>query len=207
MSMSDVTRILCAIEQADRTGASEDERARGRLAADQLLPLVYDELRKLAAARLANEKPGQTLDATALVHEAYLRLVESPQRQSRRAGTEAHWDSRGHFFAAAAEAMRRILVENARRKCSRKHGGGRSRQKLDPDQVAAPQSDHDLLALDEALTRLAATEPQVAELVKLRYFAGLTIPQAASHLGISPRTADAWWSYAKAWFQAALQDS
>jgi RNA polymerase sigma factor (TIGR02999 family) len=185
--MSDVTRILSAIEGGDPH------------AAEQLLPLVYEELRKLAAQKLAQEKPGQTLQATALVHEAYIRLVDVEKAQ--------HWDSRGHFFAAAAEAMRRILVENARRKSSGKHGGGRSRQDLDPAQIAAPRADHDLLALDEALTSLAATEPQVAELVKLRYFAGLTIPQAASHLGISPRTADAWWSYAKAWFQAALQDS
>src|SRR5262249_2147508 len=140
----------------------------------------------------------QTLDATALVHEAYLRLV-GPGEQL--------WDSRGHFFAAAAEAMRRILVESARRKRSHKHGGDRVRQQLDPTTVAAPEASEDLLALDEALTRLSAEEPQVAELVKLRYFAGLTIPQAADHLGISPRTADAWWSYAKAWFQAALRDS
>jgi RNA polymerase sigma factor (TIGR02999 family) len=185
--MSEVTRILSAIEQGDPH------------AAEQLLPLVSDELRRLAAARLTQEKPGQTLEATALVHEAYLRLVDVDQAQ--------RWDSRGHFFAAAAEAMRRILVEQARRKRSRKHGGGRSRRELHPSQIAAPETGHDLLALDEALTRLAATEPQVAELVKLRYFAGLTIPQAASHLGISPRTADAWWAYARAWFQAALHDS
>src|SRR5262249_52999224 len=118
-----------------------------------------------------------------------------------------HWNSRGHFFAAAAEAMRRILVENARRKRSRKHGGGHVRQELDAELIAAPRAADDLLALDEALTRLAATEPWVAELVKLRYFAGLTIPQAAGHLGIAPRTADAWWAYAKAWFQADLDDS
>jgi RNA polymerase sigma factor (TIGR02999 family) len=117
-----------------------------------------------------------------------------------------HWDNQGHFFAAAAEAMRRILVENARRKRSRKHGGERRRQPLDPEAIAAPDAADDMLALDEALTRLAATEPQVAQLVKLRYFAGLTIPQAAAHLHISPRTADAWWAYAKAWFQAALQE-
>jgi RNA polymerase sigma factor (TIGR02999 family) len=184
--MSEVTRILSAIEQGDPS------------AAEQLLPLVYDELRQLAAQKLAHEQPGQTLQATALVHEAYLRLVggETPQ----------HWEGRGHFFAAAAEAMRRILIDNARRKRSAKHGGGHARHELDPEGVVAPQAE-DLLALDEALTRLAATEPQVAELVKLRYFAGLTIPEAAAHLGIAPRTADAWWSYAKAWFQAALQDS
>jgi RNA polymerase sigma factor (TIGR02999 family) len=186
LSMTDLTRILLKIEQGDTK------------AADQLLPLVYDELRKLAAQKLAHEKPGQTLQATALVHEAYLRLVGSDEAQ--------RWDGHGHFFAAAAEAMRRILVENARRKCGLKHGGDRRRQALDPDRIAAPEAGNDLLALDEALINLAATEPQVAELVKLRYFAGLTIPQAAAQLQISPRTADAWWSYAKAWFQAALQE-
>jgi RNA polymerase sigma factor (TIGR02999 family) len=184
--MNDVTRILSAIEHGDPT------------AAEQLLPLVYDELRQLAAQRLAQEKPGQTLQATALVHEAYLRLVGGDPGQP--------WDNRGHFFAAAAEAMRRILVENARRKGSLKHGGDRRRQPLDPDRVVAPEAADDLLALDEALTRLAQTEPKVAELVKLRYFTGLTIPQAAAQLQISPRTADAWWSYAKAWFQAALHE-
>lgn len=189
--MSDVTRILSAIEQGDPH------------AAEELLPLVYDELRKLAGERMAQEKPGQTLQATALVHEAYLRLVASPGHESGESAQQ--WDSRGHFFAAAAEAMRRILVENARRKRGLKHGGGRHREPLDPDAIAEPEAAEDLLALDEALTRLAATEPQVAELVKLRYFAGLTIPQAAAQLRISPRTADAWWSYAKAWFQAALQ--
>jgi RNA polymerase sigma factor (TIGR02999 family) len=184
--MDNVSHILSAIEQGDPQ------------AADQLLPLVYEELRRLAAAKLAHEKAGQTLQATALVHEAYLRLVGcdcAPQ-----------WDGRGHFFAAAAEAMRRILIENARRKAGPKHGGDRRRQALDPDCIAAPEAADDLLALDRALTKLAATEPQVAELVKLRYFAGLTIPQAAAQLQISPRTADAWWSYAKAWFQAALQE-
>jgi RNA polymerase sigma factor (TIGR02999 family) len=184
--MSEVTRILSAIEQGDPC------------AAGQLLPLVYEELRQLAAQKLARENPGQTLEATALVHEAYLRLVNVEDAQQ--------WDSRGHFFAAAAEAMRRILVENARRKRGHKHGGDRRRQPLDPDAIAAPEAGDDLLALDEALTRLEATEPQVAELVKLRYFAGLTIPQAAAQLQISPRTADAWWAYAKAWFQAALQE-
>jgi len=183
--MSDVTRILSAIEAGDPHAAA------------QLLPLVYDELRGLAAARLAEERPGQTLQATALVHEAYLRLLGDDPEQP--------WDNRGHFFASAAEAMRRILVENARRKRGLKHGGGRQRQPLDPNCIAAPEAADDLLALDEALTRLAAAEPEVAELVKLRYFAGLTIPQAAAQLQISPRTADAWWSYAKAWFQAALQ--
>jgi RNA polymerase sigma factor (TIGR02999 family) len=183
--MNEVTSLLSAIEQGEAK------------AAEQLLPLVYDELRRLATQKLALEKPGQTLDATALVHEAYLRLVGGDQAPQ--------WDGRGHFFAAAAEAMRRILVENARRKRSRKHGVGRTRQELDSALIAAPEAADDLLALNEALTRLATTEPQVAELVKLRYFAGLTIPQAAAHLGIAPRTADAWWSYAKAWFHAELQ--
>jgi RNA polymerase sigma factor (TIGR02999 family) len=185
--MSEVTQILNAIEQGDPQ------------AAEQLLPLVYDELRMLAAAKLAQEKPGQTFSATALVHEAYVRLVG--------ANPERDWDSRGHFFSAAAEAMRRILVENARRKHRRKHGGDRHRQELDPSCIAAPEAAQELLALDEALTKLAGVEPQVAELVKLRYFTGLTIPEAATHLRISTRTADAWWSYAKAWLQAALQDS
>jgi len=184
--MSDVTRLLDA-------AAAGDSRA-----AEDLLPLVYDELRRLAAAKLARENPGQTLQATALVHEAYLRLV-GPD------GGHA-WNGRGHFFAAAAEAMRRILVENARRKRSAKHGGDLSRQPLDADCIAAPEIADDLLALDAALTRLAATEPKVAELVKLRYFTGLTIPQAADQLQISPRTADAWWSYARAYLQAALQE-
>src|SRR5262245_30651893 len=184
--MNEVTRILSAIEQGDPH------------AVEQLLPLVYEELRQLAAQRLGREKPGQTLQATALVHEAYLRLVGGDPAQP--------WDNRGHFFAAAAEAMRRILVENARRKRGHKHGGDRRRQPLDPDCIAAPEAADDLLALDEALTRLAATEPEVAELVKLRYFTGLTIPQAAAQLQISPRTAAAWWSYAKACFQAALHE-
>jgi RNA polymerase sigma factor (TIGR02999 family) len=183
--MNEITRILSALEQGDPH------------AAEQLLPVVYEELRKLAAQKMAQEAPGQTLQPTALVHEAYLRLVDVERPQ--------HWNSRGHFFAAAAEAMRRILVENARRKRSRKHGGDRKRQELDPSHIAAPEAAEELLALDEALAKLAAVEPQVAELVKLRYFAGLTIPQAAGHLGISARTAAAWWSYAKAWFQAALQ--
>jgi RNA polymerase sigma factor (TIGR02999 family) len=184
--MNEVTRILSAIEGGDPH------------AAEQLLPLVYQELRQLAAQKLAHEQPGQTLQPTALVHEAYIRLVNVAKAQ--------HWDSRGHFFAAAAEAMRRILVENARRKRSPKHGGDLCRQPLDPDCLAAPEMADDLLALDEVLTRLAATEPQVAELVKLRYFAGLSITQAAAQLQISPRTADTWWSYAKAYFQAALQE-
>jgi RNA polymerase sigma factor (TIGR02999 family) len=163
-----------------------------------LLPLVYDDLRRLAAQRLAGENPGQTLQPTALIHEAYLRV----------AGAEAPggWDNRGHFFAAAAEAMRRILVENARRKHAAKRGGDLHRHDFDPDQLHAPERSDDLLALDEALDRLAAAEPQVAELVKLRYFAGLTVPQAAATLGVSPRTADAWWAYARAWLLAELSD-
>jgi RNA polymerase sigma factor (TIGR02999 family) len=188
--MSEVTRILTAIEQGDPH------------AADRLLPLIYDELRRLAARRLAREAPGQTLQATALVHEAYLRLVAS-------GGSDApgsrRWDSRGHFFAAAAEAMRRILVESARRKRARKRGGGLARQDLDPDRLSAPEAPDDLLALDEALAKLAAAEPQVAELVKLRYFAGLTVREAADVLGVAPRTADAWWTYARAWLRAELQ--
>jgi RNA polymerase sigma factor (TIGR02999 family) len=184
--MSEVTRILSAIEGGDAH------------AAEQLLPLVYDELRKLAAQKLAQEKPGQTLEATALVHEAYLRLVDVDKAQ--------YWNSRGHFFAAAAEAMRRILVDNARRKGSRKRGGDQSRRAANLDQVAVASPEHheDLLALDEALTRLGAADPQTAELVKLRYFAGLTIPQAADVLGVSPRTADFLWAYARAFLLRAL---
>jgi RNA polymerase sigma factor (TIGR02999 family) len=182
--MNDVTRILSAIEQGDPH------------AAGQLLPLVYDELRQLAAHKLAQEKPGQTLQATALVHEAYLRLVDVKRAQ--------HWSSRGHFFAAAAEAMRRILVDNARRKQSQKRGGDQRRIDLDDLDLAAPEQSDDLLAIDESLAKLAAAEPQAAELVKLRYFAGLTIPQAADALGISPRSADCLWAYARAWLLRAL---
>ena len=168
--MSDVTRILSAVEHGDPR------------AAEQLLPLVYDELRKLAAQKLAQERPGQTLQATALVHEAYLRLVDAERAQ--------HWNSRGHFFAAAAEAMRRILIENARRKGRVKHGGGRHRADLNLDALIAPEPEMDLLALDAALDRLAERDPQKARLVELRYFAGLTGEQAAEALGISPSTAD-----------------
>jgi RNA polymerase sigma factor (TIGR02999 family) len=177
--MTDVTRILSAIEQGDPQ------------AAEQLLPLVYDELRKLAAERLAQEKPGQTLQATALVHEAYLRLVDVEGAQ--------HWNSRGHFFAAAAEAMRRILVDNARRKQSKKRGGDRVR--LDLDQFAPATSERldDVLDIDAALAGLTRADSQAAELVKLRYFAGLSIPQAAAALGVSPRSADFLWAYARAW--------
>jgi RNA polymerase sigma factor (TIGR02999 family) len=182
--MTDVTRILSAIEQGDPQ------------AAHQLLPLIYEELRKLASQRLAQENSGQTLQATALVHEAYLRLVGSEEGQ--------HWDSRGHFFAAAAEAMRRILVDNARRKRSLKRGGNQARQSFNPDSLAAPEIADDLLDLDEALNKLAALEPQIAELVKLRYFAGLTIPQVAEALGVSPRTADSYWAYARAWLLKEL---
>jgi RNA polymerase sigma factor (TIGR02999 family) len=182
--MNDVTRILSAIEQGDPH------------AADQLLPLVYDALRQLAAQRLSREKPGQTLQATALVHEAYLRLVSAEQRQ--------HWDSRGHFFAAAAEAMRRILIENARRKRCPKHGGGWQRVAMDEADALAGLPSNDLLALDEALTRLAREAPAKAELVKLRYFAGFSIDEAADLLGISRATAKRYWVYARAWLYESL---
>ena len=187
--MTEVTRILSAIEHGDPA------------AAEQLLPLVYDELRRLAAQKLAQEKPGQTLQATALVHEAYTRLVGGGEA----VGQERLWESRGHFFAAAAEAMRRILVENARRKHSRKRGGGLARQAIDPAQIATPEIPDNLLALDEALNKLAATDPQAAGLVKLRYFAGLTIKQAAEVLGVSVRTANSHWAYARAWLKTELE--
>jgi RNA polymerase sigma factor (TIGR02999 family) len=183
--MSEVTRILSAIEDGDPHAAA------------QLLPLVYDELRKLAAQKLVQEKPGQTLEPTALVHEAYLRLVDVEKVQ--------RWDSRSHFFAAAAEAMRRILVENARRKKALKRGGGRVRESLDQIEIAAPETPDDLLALDEALDRLARADPQAAELVKLRYFSGLTVKQAAELLGISSRTADFLWTYARAWLLHSIR--
>jgi RNA polymerase sigma factor (TIGR02999 family) len=185
--MSDLTQILHAIDHGDAG------------AADRLLPLVYDELRRLAAQKLAREAAGQTLDATALVHEAYLRLLGGDRHQP--------WANRAHYFAAAAEAMRRILVENARRKHSRKRGGGLARQQLDPAQIEAPQVSDNLLALDEALNRLAASDPQAAELVKLRYFAGLTIKEAAEVLGVSLRTANNYWAYARAWLKAVLENS
>ena len=165
-------------------------------AAEQLLPLVYQELRKLAAQRLANEKPGQTLQATALVHEAYLRLVGADDASPR-------WDGRRHFLAAAAEAMRRILIERARRRQSQKRGGGWERRGLDA--VAAPEPDEELLALDEALKRLAETDPLKGKLVELRYFAGLTSDEAAEVLGISSSTADRHWAFARAWLQAAVR--
>jgi RNA polymerase sigma factor (TIGR02999 family) len=181
--MSNVTQILSAIEQGDPH------------AAEQLLPLVYDELRRLAAQKLALEKPGQTLEATALVHEAYLRLVGTAEPYVYR--------DRGHFFAAAASAMRRILIDQARRKQTEKHGGGRPHQEL--ADVASPQPDDELLALNEALEQLAAEDPLKARLVDLRYFAGLTSDQAAQVLGISPSTADRHWAYARAWLQSAVR--
>jgi RNA polymerase sigma factor (TIGR02999 family) len=182
--MTDVTQLLDAAARGDRQAAHD------------LLPLVYDELRRLAAHKLAQEAPGHTLAPTGLVHEAYLRLVGEQD--------EAKWAGRGHFFAAAAEAMRRILVENARRKHAQKRGGGQARQELDPATVAAPEHSDDLLALHEALDRLAATDAQAAELVKLRYFAGLALPDAARALGVSPRTADRLWAYARAWLYRAI---
>ena len=166
-------------------------------AAGRLLPLVYDELRRLAAQKLAHEKPGQTLQATALVHEAYLRLVGGDPARP--------WNGRGHFFAAAAEAMRRILVENARRRRSLKRGGGLVRRELDDLQLAAPEPAEDLLALDDALNRLAGVDPVKAELVKLRYFAGMTIEEAADALGISSATAKRYWTYARAWLYQIRQ--
>jgi len=166
--------------------------------------LVYNELRKLAAARLAKEPTGNTLDATALVHEAYLRLVASPLREL---GEEPRWDNRGHFFAAAATAMRRILIERARRKRRAIHGGGRKRQELDPDLVLAPAPNESILALDTALTKFAQRDPVKARLVELRYFAGLTGDQAARILGISPKTADRYWVYARAWLRREMEGS
>jgi RNA polymerase sigma factor (TIGR02999 family) len=190
--MSEVTRILSAIEQGDPH------------AADQLLPLVYDELRKLAAQKIAQEKPGQTLQATALVHEAYLRLAASPGRKSRE--SDPHWNSRGHFFAAAAEAMRRILVEQARRKRRKKHGGDLGRVDLE-EAVSLVEPVEDLLALDEALSRLSDLDPAAAKLVTLRYFAGLTMPEAAAAMGISLRSAERNWTYAKTWLHRELTDT
>jgi RNA polymerase sigma factor (TIGR02999 family) len=180
--MTDVTRILSAIEQGDPH------------AAEQLLPLVYDELRRLAAQKLAQEKPGQTLEATALVHEAYIRLVAMPSAGQARA-----WEGRGHFFAAAAEAMRRILVENARRKGRHKHGGGLPRVDMELASIASPMPDDNLLALDDAMTRLAAEDPVRARLVELRFFAGLNNDEAARILGISGVTAKRYWRHARAW--------
>jgi RNA polymerase sigma factor (TIGR02999 family) len=181
--MNEVTKIIHAIEAGDPHAAA------------QLLPLVYDELRRLAAQRLAQERPGQTLEPTALVHEAYLRLVGDRPEQN--------WDHRGHFFAAAAEAMRRILVDTARRRLAIRHGGGRRRVPLEDYQDIA-QSPDDVLALDEALTRFASEEPAKAELVKLRFFAGLSTPEAASVLGISVASAERWWAFARAWLYSEL---
>jgi RNA polymerase sigma factor (TIGR02999 family) len=185
--VSEVTQLLNAIEAGDRHASA------------QLLPLVYDELRRLAAQRLAQEKPGQTLEPTALVHEAYLRLIG--QR------LEPHWNGRNHFFAAAAEAMRRILVENARRKQGPTHGGRLRRIDADLDLVAAHAPSVDLLALDDALTKLAKESPARAELVKLRFFAGLTVSEAAEVLGISLATAERYWTYARTWLYAELSDT
>jgi RNA polymerase sigma factor (TIGR02999 family) len=182
--MSDVTRILSAVKQGDPH------------APEQLLPLVYQELRKLAAQRLAQEAPGQTLQATALVHEAYLRLVDGEQAQL--------WDSRGHFFAAAAEAMRRILIDRARRQDAQKHGGGRQRIELPDLAEPAQGASLDLLALDEALQRLEALHPQKAHLVKLRYFAGCSLDEAADALGVARATAQRHWAFARAWLFGQL---
>lgn len=183
--MNEVTQIISAIQDGDAA------------AAKRLLPLVYHELRRLAAQKMAHESPGQTLQATALVHEAYLRLVGSEGASG--------WDSRGHFFAAAAEAMRRILVENARRKQSLKRGGRRQRLDLVEADLVAEAADEKLLALEEALAELAEKEPRCAELVKLRYFGGLTIEEAAQILEISPRTAKRDWAYARAWLRRRMQ--
>jgi len=182
--MSDVTHILSAIEQGDPSAAA------------QLLPLVYDELRKLAVHKMSQETPGQTLQATALVHEAYLRLVEEPNAYQ--------WDSRGHFFAAAAEAMRRILIDNARRKQAERHGGGWQRHDLLEAELAIDSTGDELFAVDEALSKLAAGEPEIARLVELRFFAGLSLAEAARCLGTSVRTAHRHWAYARAWLRREL---
>jgi len=182
--MNDVTRILSAIEQGDPH------------AAEQLLPLVYDELRRLAAEKMAQERPGQTLQATALVHEAYLRLVDVEKAR--------HWKGRNHFFAAAAEAMRHILVDRARRKRSRKRGGERALVAFNEATLTAAEDSAEVLAVDEALAGLAAADARAAELVKLRYFAGLSMPEAAEALNISPRSADRLWAYAPAWLRRAI---
>jgi len=182
--MTDVTQILSEIEHGDPA------------AAERLLPILYSELRKLAAAKLANEKPGQTLQATALVHEAYLRLVDVDQTQN--------WHSRGHFFAAAAEAMRRILIDNAHRKKSLKRGGNRKRVELSDVEPAIRPPEDDLIALSEALDQLAEIQPQTVELVKLRYFAGFTNKQSAELMDISPRKADSLWAYARVWLHERI---
>jgi RNA polymerase sigma factor (TIGR02999 family) len=183
--MSEVTRILSAIEQGDGQ------------AAEALLPLVYDELRRLAAAKLAQERPGQTLQATALVHEAYLRLVDADDAQQ--------WNNRGHFFAAAAEAMRRILVDQARRKGAEKRGGQANRQDIPESMIAAPEPGEDLLAVNDALELLSATDPLAANLVRLRFFAGLNMQEAADVLGMSVRSAHDLWAYARSWLHLKLR--
>lgn len=184
--MTDLTAILSQIDQGDPS------------ASDRLLPLLYNELRQLAAAKLAREKSGNSLQPTALVHDAYLRLVGSESSRP--------WNGRAHFFGAAAEAMRRILVERARRRSRVKHGGDRSREDVDLREIAAPQYCDDLLALDEALQKLAACDPQAAELVNLRYFAGLTIPEAAELLEISPRKANSLWAFSRAWLRSEIEE-
>jgi RNA polymerase sigma factor (TIGR02999 family) len=185
--MSDVTRILSDIERGDPNGA------------ERLLPLVYDELRKLAAQRMAQERPGQTLQATALVHEAYVRLVDD--------ANDRQWDGRGHFFAAAAEAMRRILVDAARRRDSLKRGGDLNRVLIDIDQLADSGTGDDLLELDEALEKFASVDPKATALVKLKFFGGLKLRDAAAALGIPPRTADSLWAYSRAWLYKAISES
>lgn len=187
MVMGDVTQILASIEQGDPH------------AAEQLLPLVYDELRKLAAVKLAQEKPGQTLQATGLVHEAYLRLVGKGE-------SNQPWNNRGHFFAAAAEAMRRILVENARRKSAAKHGGGMARGELEPSALAAAAPSDEVIAVHDALDELAAQDKLAAELVKLHYFGGFSLEEAAELLGMSRASGYRVWTYARAWLRASLQD-
>lgn len=182
--MSDVTQLLRALDAGDPR------------AADQLLPMVYEELRKLAAARMAQEKPGQTLQATALVHEAWLRLAGSDQQQ---------WRGRSHFFGAAAEAMRRVLIDQARRKASSKRGAGQSPEEWHESAVASPAPTEEMLAVHEALDSLAADDATAAEVVKLRYFVGLTIPEIADVLGISPRSADRHWLFARAWLKGAIR--
>ena len=195
MGMSNVTRLIDAAAAGDLSAAAAGDLS----AAAELLPLVYDELRTLAASRLASENPGQTLQATALVHEAYLRLI-GPINGG------PSWNGREHFFAAAAEAMRRILVDQARQKRSLKHGGDRERIEIDQIDVAVPERPDEVLALHEALTKLAMTDSQAAELVKLRYFAGFTVGEAAEALGISPRNADFLWMYARTWLLKELQN-
>jgi RNA polymerase sigma factor (TIGR02999 family) len=182
--MNDLTSILSAVQRGDGE------------AADKLLPLVYEELRKLAAAKMAHERPGQTLQPTALVHEAWLRLGGDQ---------DAKWGDRAHYFAAAAEAMRRILIDNARRKLARRHGGGQERVPIDDVEIADAPKDDDLLAINDALEKLAAQDNKKAELVKLRYFVGLSVDEAAEVLGIAPRTAKLWWSYARAWLHEEIR--